>query len=68
MELCAKGYHNRFRNCQEKGAQTNRKTNRHFRMYNSRDIRISMYNTYTNTLYTRYNTLKFINIYPWRKL
>ena len=37
MQLCAKGYPNRFRNSREKREQTNKQTERHFRFYISRD-------------------------------
>ena len=36
-QLCAKEYHNRFRKSQVKGEKTDRQTDRHFLIYNSRD-------------------------------
>ena len=42
MQLCAKGYPNRFRNSREKheqiDKQTDKQTDRHFRIYISRDF------------------------------
>ena len=38
MKLSAKGYPNRFRNGREKAVQTNTQTDRHFRIYISRDM------------------------------
>ena len=43
-QVCAKGFPNRFRNGREKCEQTDKQTDRHFRIYISRD------NNFTNKL------------------
>ena len=37
-QVCAKGFPNRFRNGREKREQTNKQTDKHFRIYISRDV------------------------------
>ena len=40
-QVCAKGFPNRFRNGREKPEQTDKQTDRHFRMYISRDNQVN---------------------------
>ena len=39
--VCAKGFPNRFRNYRKNHEQTNRQTDKHYRIYISRDSRIN---------------------------
>ena len=59
MKLCVKGYPNRFRNGREKREQTDKQTDRFFRIYISRDREIILTD---KTIFQNFKPISLIHL------